>query len=131
MSGKFTSLQDQPLSGMLVWVLTKTSHMDKPRFRGSWDGDHIVIAGDESEHRDVYEQCDGYQDISVPLIEEWIDSDVFRAMDYWMRGLVDDDARFLMDSQVCEEQARRRKGSEYPVEKWEARKTDGGGPPGA
>ena len=132
MSGKFTSLQDQPLSGMLVWVLTKTSHLDKPRFRGSWDGDRIVIAGDESEHQDVYEQSEGFEDISVPLIEDWIDADVFRAMDYWQRGLVDDDGRFVLDSQVREEQAAQRKEARYPYEKWEARLNSRcGGPPGA
>ena len=123
LSGKFSNLQREPLSGILVWVLTKTTHSDKPRFRGSWDGDRIVIAGDESEHRDVYEQCDGYRDISVPLIEDWIDADVFRATDYWLRGRVDDDARFVMDSDVRDEQGRRRKDAEYPFQKWETRQS--------
>ena len=132
LSGKFSGLQAEPLSPMLVWVVTRTTHLDSPRFRGSWDGDRIIIAGDEGRHRDVYEQSDAYHNISVPLIEEWIDGDVFRAMDYWERGLVDDDGRFVMDSRAREEQAARRKGTEYPLEKWEARLTRrSSGPAGA
>ena len=132
LSGKFSNLHREPLSSMLVWVLTKTTHSDRPQFRGTWDGDRIVIAGDEGEHRDVFEQSDDYQDISVPLIEEWLDLDPSRGIDYWQRGLVDDDGRFVLDSQVREEQAAQRKEARYPYEKWEARLNSRcGGPPGA
>jgi hypothetical protein len=121
LSGKFSSLQGEPLSGMLVWVLTRTTHVDEPRFRGSWDGDRIVIAGDEGVHQDVFDQSDAYEDVSVALIEEWIDEDVFRAMEYWGRGLVDDDGNFVLDGKVREKQAARRKDGGFPFEKWEAR----------
>ena len=118
MSGKFSSLQERPLSSMLVWVLSKTTHLGKLCFRGTWDGDRVVIAGDEGEHRDVYEQSESYQDISVPLIEEWIDLNPSRAFEYWERGLVDDEGQFVMNSDVL---ARRRKDARFPSEKWEAR----------
>ena len=120
---RFSDLQAEPLSGMLVWVLTKVARADEPAFRGSWDGDRVVIAGDESEHRDVYELADEFRDISVPLLEEWIDGDVFRAMEYWERGMVDDDGRYVPDGQAREEQAARRKDADYPLDKWEARLT--------
>lgn len=123
MSGKFGSLQDQPLSSMLVWVLSKTTHLGSSRFRGSWDGYRIVIAGDEGEHRDLYEQGDEYQDISLPLIEEWLDLNPSRAIDYWERGMVDDDGRFVLESRVREEHASRRTEARFPSEKWEARLT--------
>ena len=122
LSGKFSGLQGEPLGSLVVWVLTKTSHLDAPRFRGAWANDRVVIAGDEGINEAIYRAADGYEDVSVPLLEEWIDADVFRAMDYWERGLVDDDGRYSYSREVDRERiAAEREGTQFPFEKWEHR----------
>ena len=122
LSGKFSGLQDRRLSSLLVWVLTKTSHLDRPTFRGAWADDRVIVAGDEGVNETVYREADAFEDVSIASMEEWIDWNVFRAMQYWSEGFVDDDGRYTYSSeeqrrQVASEHERR----EYPMDRWEAR----------
>jgi hypothetical protein len=121
MSGKFAGLQGEPLASLYVWVMTKSAYQDRPRFRGAWADDAVVIAGDEGVNEPIYDAANEYEDVSEPLIEEWIDSDIYRAMEYWERGQVDDDGRYVQDAAKWQHLAEARKDAEYPADRWEAR----------
>lgn len=120
MSGKFSWAQDEPLSGMLVWVLAITSYLDKLHFQGAWAGDRVIIAGDQGAQENLYDELrDTFQNISIPLFEEWVKDDCFREMKYWESGTIDDESKLILNGRKRNELRDERKGRDF----WE-RKND-------
>lgn len=126
---KFHSLQSEPMSSLVVWVLAKTAHLRKPPLLGSWAGDAVMIVGDEGDAAQLYEESETFDDISVALIEEWIDFEPIRVAKYWERGLVNEDGRFVLDDEVRKQNVILRKGAEFTFEQWEARHLGGSSAP--
>lgn len=118
-SDTFAGLQGEPLAPLVVWVLTRTTHDDRPRFRGAWAAERVVIAGDGGADQALYFRAgDEFENVTIPLFEEWANWDVFRAIDYWEQGWLGDDGRLAPGDRG--QRAGERRGRDFPFERWEA-----------
>jgi hypothetical protein len=127
-SSNFEAMLEPPLSSLVVWVQTKFGHSDTAQFRGAWANDRVVIAGEDGDNSSIYNACDGFEDevfedVSVPLIEEWIDYEVYRSIEHWERGWVDDNGKFVFDANERKRLAAEHENREFPFANWEERLT--------
>jgi hypothetical protein len=114
-SGKLDGILGEPVSGMLVWLLAKTAYIDKPPFQGRWSEDRIIVAGDEGDAAELFERCrQSFMDITIPVFEEYLGDNPFRQMEYWERGLILDDGRFVPDAAEWPKLAAQRRGKGFP-----------------